>query len=157
GLCGRRAFALRLAGSALAEQVDLEPEEYVERLKDAQARLELIGASLSLSYNLLDPRLQAFWCCLGVFPTDLYRAAAVVGGLEGALGRQALGELVKQSMVDYDPAVKRYRLHDLARVYAVSRLGEAERRDAERRHAAHFKGVLGAAHELYEKGGASLT
>src|SRR5678809_280454 len=83
GLCGRLPLALCLAGSALAEQEDLDTEEYIERLRGAKERLGLVEGSLSLSFALLDARLQAFWCCLGVFARDFDReAAAAVGELE---------------------------------------------------------------------------
>ena len=78
-LCGYLPLALRLAGSALAERRTLTPADYVKRLEDAQTRLELVEASLSLSYELLSEELQRAWCALAVFPDtfDLAAAAAV--------------------------------------------------------------------------------
>jgi hypothetical protein len=70
-LCGYLPLSLRLSASALAERVDLEPEEYCEDLRSIQMRLDLVDASLSLSFDVLNARLQVLWCQLGVFPGDL--------------------------------------------------------------------------------------
>jgi hypothetical protein len=45
--------------------------EYVERLKDARKRLDLVEASFSLSYELLTPEMQRLWRLLSVFPATL--------------------------------------------------------------------------------------
>ncbi|MFL6197853.1 MAG: hypothetical protein ACJ76J_01635 [Thermoanaerobaculia bacterium] len=52
---------------------------------------------------------------------------------------------MKSSLVDGED--ERYRLHDLARLFADSRLDEASRNDSQARHAAHYfqvVAVLGA-------------
>src|SRR6185295_16359914 len=51
-LCGHLPLALRLAGSALAERLELLPTDYARRLKDGKERLGPVEASLSLSYEL---------------------------------------------------------------------------------------------------------
>jgi hypothetical protein len=51
--CGYLPLALRLAASAIAERMDLAPVDYIKRLTNAQKRLELVDAPLSLSYELL--------------------------------------------------------------------------------------------------------
>ena len=61
-LCGCLPLALRNAASALAEKKNLNVADYVERLKDARKRLDLVEASFSLSYELLTPELQRLWC-----------------------------------------------------------------------------------------------
>jgi hypothetical protein len=48
-----------LSSSALTEQINLSPAAYVQRLEKASARLSLIDASLSLSYDLLTEERQA--------------------------------------------------------------------------------------------------
>jgi len=57
-LCGYLPQALRLAASALAEQIDLSPADYLRRLENAQTRLGLVEASLNLSYDLLEAETQ---------------------------------------------------------------------------------------------------
>ncbi len=123
-LCGCLPLALRNAASALAEKKNLNVADYVERLKDARKRLDLVEASFSLSYELLTPELQRLWCLLSVFPADFDLAgAAAVWEMETDPAEEALGELVKWSLVDFLPSASgeggRYRLHDLARVFAA--------------------------------------
>ncbi len=190
-LCGYLPLALRLAGSALAERVDLSPADYLRRLGDAQQRLRLTGAdaSLGLSYDLLAPEQQNHWRALAVFPATYDRAAAAaVWELEPDPAQDMLSELVRYSLVDFTstPALPRakergagegapppspvgdvsdgggdggggrYRLHDLARLFADARLSDSERGEGGQRHAAHYKNVLAAADDLYLEGGDSL-
>jgi len=156
-LCGYLPLALRLAGSALARQEDLRPAEYLRRLEDRQARLGLVEASLSLSYDLLGEGLQRQWALLAVFPGTFERGgAAAVWGLEPGRAQDGLSELLCYSLVEWDPQAERYRLHDLARVFAESRLGEVERASGRERHAAHYQTVCGAANEFYKGGGERL-
>jgi len=153
-LCGYLPLALRLAGSALARQEDLRPAEYLRRLEDRQTRLGLVEASLSLSYDLLGEELQRQWALLAVFPSTFERGgAAAVWGLEADRAQDGLSELLCYSLVEWDPEAERYRLHDLAQVFAESRLEEAERASGRERHAAHYQTVCRAANELYERGG----
>jgi tetratricopeptide (TPR) repeat protein len=156
-LCGCLPLALRLAGSALAEREDLSVADYLRRLADAQERLALIDASLSLSYDLLGTERQRLWRTLAVFPATFDRAAAAaVWGLEQDPAQDALSELVAYSLVEWDEAAARYRLHDLARLYADARLDEAERATGQRNHAMYYEAVARAADELYLQGGQAL-
>ncbi len=50
----------------------------------------------------------------------------------------------------------RYRLHDLARLFASSRLSQAEHTTAQQRHATHYESVLSQADGLYKQGGDSI-
>jgi tetratricopeptide (TPR) repeat protein len=153
-LCGYLPLALRLAGSALAEREDLEPADYARRLSAEQARVELVDASLSLSVDLLSDELQALWRALAVFPVEFdATAAAEVWALKPEPARDRLGELLRYSLVDFDPDAKRYSLHDLARDFAHSRLAAAERDEARRRHARHYAEVLSDINDEYLKGG----
>ncbi len=154
-LCGRLPLALRLAGSVLAEKEWLTPAEYARRLTSQKERLGLIEASLATSYDLLNDEQRARWRQLAVFPGTFDAVgAAAVWEREVEPARDALGELMNASLVEYEG--ERYRLHDLARVFADSRLSDAEREAAGLRHADHYGRVLGAADDLYLKGGASL-
>ena len=86
-----------------------------------------------MSYQLLTPELQRLWCLLSVFPADFdLLGAAAVWEMEQIPAEDALGELVKWSLVDFLPSATgeggRYRLHDLARDFAESRL-EADARE----------------------------
>jgi tetratricopeptide (TPR) repeat protein len=160
-LCGYLPLALRLAGTALAERMTLSVGEYVRRLQDAQRRLELVEASLTLSYELLTPELQRLWGMLSVFPGTFDRAgAAAVWGMDAEpaqdAAQDALDELVRYSLVEWNEAAGRYSLHDLVRVFAGARLDGREWAAAEQRHAGYYEGVLRAADELYMQGGESI-
>ncbi|MEP7359730.1 MAG: tetratricopeptide repeat protein, partial [Anaerolineales bacterium] len=159
-LCGRLALALRLVGSALAEREELEPAEYAERLSDEKRRmaeLDEVAASLSLSYGLLSEALQGLWRQLGVWVGDFDElAASSVWEMEPEAARERLGALLRYSLVAYDAAGRRWRLHDLARDFARSKLAPAEAEAAGGRHAAHYMLALAAANELYLQGGGDV-
>ncbi len=168
-LCGCLPLALTLAGRALAERESLSVDDYVRRLQDARKRLEFVEASLALSYDLLTSELQRRWCMLVVFPATFEQAgAAAVWQVEPDAAQDALDELVRYSLVDFLPSPVpagdgggaggggRYRLHDLARLFADTRLSAPDRADAGQRHAAHYADVIGVANQLYLQGGESL-
>ena len=156
-LCGYLPLALRTVGSALAVQVDLEPVAYARKLADARERLKLTAteASLGLSYELLGAELQQRFCALAVFAdTWAVTGAAAVWKVEEDPGREALGQLLHYSLVEFSAG--RYRLHDLVRLFADARLNGTERTVAQGRHAAHYLTVTDAADKLYLQGGESL-
>lgn len=170
GLCGRLPLALCLAGGALAARADLSVQDYIWQLEDRRQRLKQIDkykdyteeelgveASLDLSYRLLSAELQGLWRSLAVFPGsfDAPAAAAVWAG-EPAEAKERLGDLLTQSMVEWEVAGDRYRLHDLARDFADSKLDEADRAIAQRRHAEHYLSVLRSAKRLYKQGHESV-
>ncbi len=156
-LCGYHPLALRNAASVLSEREDISVNEYQRQLKDKRALLELIDASFSLSYDLLPENRRQQWCCLSIFPDDFDRdgAAAIVGAVCD-YSAQSLSDLVKWSLVDFTPSASydggRYKLHDLARIFAESRLEPDLQAAARRVHAQYYFGVLSKAKESYTKG-----
>jgi tetratricopeptide (TPR) repeat protein len=156
-LCGRLPMALRLAGSALAERPDLSPADYARRLKEGKERFGPVEASLNLSYELLAEEQRRLWRLLAVFPgTFDSPAAAAVWELDADSASEALGDLVRSSLVEWEEKDERYRLHDLARSFADRHLAETERETAQRRHAEYFLELLWTAKGLYKQGGDSL-
>ncbi|HEX5716134.1 MAG TPA: tetratricopeptide repeat protein [Thermoanaerobaculia bacterium] len=154
-LCDGLPIALRLAGGALAERTDLTPDSYLRRLAGEKERLGLIDGSLKLSVQLLLEELKDLWCKLAVFPASFdAAAAAAVWGLQLDPALDSLGTLMKSSLVDGEDG--RYRLHDLARLFADSQLAEAGRKESWARHAEHYFQVVAAAGDLYKKGGDAL-
>jgi len=156
-LCGCLPLALRNAASALAERIDLGVIEYEQRLIDKMERLELVKASFSLSYDLLPSLRKKQWCHLSIFTEDFDRnGAAAVWMMGNNPTAEALSDLVRWSLVNFissfDSEEGRYRLHDLASLYAESLLSSTERADAHYRHAKHYLKVLNYAGRLYEKG-----
>lgn len=159
-LCGYLPLALRLAASALAERVDLSIADYVQRLTDARQRLEVLDevkASLGLSYELLKPDIQEQWRVLAVFP-DTFDLAAVAAmwEIDDNAMQDVLSDLVKYSLLEWDEATARYRLHDLVRLFAAIILSEAERDKGLRRHASHYLIKSKEAKDLYSQGGEAL-
>ena len=156
-LCGHLPLALRLAAAAMVKYRNLSPADYVRRLQDRQQRLQLIDASLSLSYELLSEELRERWRWLAVFPdTFAGDAAAAVWEVEVDQAKYILGELMAASLVEWNETSDRYRLHDLARLFADAKLSAEERAVGQKRFATHYKDVLAAAKKLYLEGGESL-
>ncbi|HPJ30654.1 MAG TPA: tetratricopeptide repeat protein [Methanothrix sp.] len=156
-LCGRLPIALRNAASTLREKPNLSVANYIKRLGDIRDRLELVEASFSLSYDLLTSDLQRLWSLLSIFPDDFDLAgAAAVWAMEETPTEDALGELIRWSLVDFLPSATgeggRYRLHDLARDFAGSRLDAASREPARLHHAEHYRDVLNQASEIFNQG-----
>jgi len=152
-LGGRLPLALRLAGSALAERPDLSPADYGRRLQEGKERFGPVEASLDLSYELLDEEARRLWRLLAVFPGSFQApAAGAVWDLDLDIARDRLGDLIRSSLVDWLEKEQRYRLHDLARQFAKSRVEGAEREEAERKHARHFLALLRFIDSQYKKG-----
>jgi hypothetical protein len=157
GLCGHLPLALRLAAAAMVKYRNLSPADYVRRLRDRQQRLQLIDASLSLSYELLSEELRERWCWLAVFPdTFAGDAAAAVWEVNVDQARYILGELMTASLVEWNETSNRYHLHDLAQLFADVKLSADERAVGGKRFAKHYSEVLAEANRLYLKGGESL-
>jgi tetratricopeptide (TPR) repeat protein len=159
-LCGRLALALRAGASLIAETPGLEVAEYISRLGDERTRLgrlrtenpELdVQASITICYELLDPRSQRVLRDLSIFPGSFDRAAASAV-CEDREGRRLDG-LARKSLVDFDAETKRYHLHDLVRLFARSRANEPESEAAARKHSLHFLTVLRECDRLYQQGG----
>jgi len=70
-------------------------------------------------------------------------------------GHKALSLLLRRNLVEYEEKTGRYRLHDLARLYAAGRAGEDGPATAAR-HAVHYLNVLAKANALFLKGGANV-
>jgi tetratricopeptide (TPR) repeat protein len=148
-LCGGLPLALRLAASTLALRHDLSPGAYVRRLAQGVVRLGEVDAALAASCSWLAKDLRRLWSLLAVFPATFDAVAATaVWELEEIAGDSALGQLMTSSLIDWEEAVARYRLHDLARLYADRQLADEEKAAARRRHATHFLAVLDRADAL---------
>jgi tetratricopeptide (TPR) repeat protein len=159
-LCQCLPLALRLAGSALTLNPDLEVEDYVrqlERLQSEERPMLAADAVLSLSYDLLVPGLQKLWRMLAVFcDTFDVGAAASVWKINPVRAANALDRLMAYSLIERNRATGRFRLHDLMARFADARSNDQERALARQRHSAHYQSVLHEADALYEQGGALL-
>ena len=162
-LCGYLPLALRAAASLLLVTPDLDPTDYAASLRDERTRLERIGAegvevsveaSLNLSYAALSADAARVFRALAVFPDTFDAAAEEVVAEDSAHAH--LSELARRSLVLYNPETKRYRLHDLTRLFAAKRLSDDEGYAAQKRHAGYYESVLRAANKLYMQGHDSI-
>jgi tetratricopeptide (TPR) repeat protein len=159
-LCGCLPLALELAASALVKYEDLTPEEYTRSLSDEKQRLkhlEPVEAALTVSYGLLNENEPKLWRTLAVFP-DTFDAlgAAAVWGIEHNDAKEAISVFVARSMTEWRKDTGRYRLHDLVRIFADSKLSDEERREAQGRHAECYREVLAVADNRYLEGGEKM-
>jgi tetratricopeptide (TPR) repeat protein/3',5'-cyclic AMP phosphodiesterase CpdA len=160
-LCGYLPLALRNAARALAEKRDLSVPEYERLLKHKVALSKLVKGSFSLSYDLLTYGRKKQWRRLSVFPEDFdCSAASAVLKMAPGPSAEALSDLVRWGLVDFtatpDSEDGRYRLHDLARLFAESCLERDELANAQQKHAKYYSRVISQAGVLYEKGGANI-
>jgi len=163
-LCGYLPLAIRAAGSLLDVTADLDPVDYAAQLRDERTRLERIGtegvdtdveASFKLSYERLQPETARVFRQLVVFPAT-FDAAAEEAVCEDE-NHKHLSELLRRSLVLYDDTTARYRLHDLARLFADARLSVEERSAGQMHHATHYLSVLWETNDLYKQGGEALN
>lgn len=171
GLCGYLPLALRAAGSFLANTPDLSYSEYAERLRDEHTRLERLGsegvdldveASFNLSYARHSTETALAFQLMSAFPADFGAEAEEAVCMDE--GHRHLSELVRWSLVDYQASEQdtdgRYRLHDLAHLFASARLeeegGEIGKAAVQLRHSGHYMKVLSYADELYQQGGKGI-
>jgi tetratricopeptide (TPR) repeat protein len=162
-LCGYLPLAIRAAGSLLDVTADLAPETYAEQLQDERGRLERIGAegvdlgveaSFGLSYARLSPDAARVFQRLAVFPA-FFDARAEEMVCEDP-GHQHLSELLRRNLVRYNEETQRYSLHDLARLFADSRMSDGEGHATRMRHAEHYLTVLRECQDFYLKGGDAI-
>ena len=165
-LCGFLPLALRAAASYLANAPDISPIRYAEELKEERTRLEKIGdegvelgvdASFNLSLQRLDAKTQQTFLDASVFPADFDGQAEE--HICQDVGHKSLSELMRWSLVDYKlqgPDYGRYKLHDLARLFALARQSVESKAIIQERHSAYYKELLSAADDLYLKGGSDI-
>jgi tetratricopeptide (TPR) repeat protein len=156
--CGYMPSVLRLAGGALAKQADLTPERYLELLRDAQTRLPLIDAAVSVNYALLSEQARRQWPALALCPATLTRAAAAAAWqTEPDVAQGTLSELLGYGLVEQGARLPRpahqarYRLSETIWPYANARLDETQRAHVQERLAAHYLSVLQRAEMLYSQ------
>lgn len=148
-LCGYLPLALRLAGSAVAERATSSIADYIRRLQEVHKRLELVEASLALSYDLLKPEKQRLWAMLSVFPATFdLTGAASVWEMELDDTQDTLDSFVRYSLVEWNEATSRCSLHDLSRIFAADHLSVSDRVAAQHYHAKHYENVLRSIKEL---------
>ncbi|HEU5088961.1 MAG TPA: tetratricopeptide repeat protein, partial [Roseiflexaceae bacterium] len=104
------------------------------------------------------PVLARRWCMLGVCPApfDAAAAASIWEESDPDALVDALGALLRYSLLAYDRATQRFRIHDLLADIAAQHRTPDDDYLAHRRHAEHFLSVALEAQRLYERGTTSL-
>ncbi|MCX5400756.1 XRE family transcriptional regulator [Streptomyces sp. NBC_00102] len=131
--CGRLPLALRLAGSLLATHRTWSVRRLAERLAPDDSRLAVldagemrVSAAFDLSYRQLTEEAARMFRLLAVLPgPDISTAVAAHLSGQGFFDAEdTLEELVEKGLLGV--AGDRYRLHDLLRLYARTRLHAEE-------------------------------
>ncbi|WP_410671414.1 BTAD domain-containing putative transcriptional regulator [Amycolatopsis sp. cmx-4-68] len=125
-LCGYLPLAVRIAAARLRDRPSWTVAHLAGRLRDKHRRLsELsigdrgVGAVFTLAYRQLTAPQQRLFRLLGEFPgtdVDAFTAAAIAGR-EPREAERLLEELVDVHLLS-QPALGRYRFHDLIRDHA---------------------------------------
>ncbi|MEB8338483.1 AfsR/SARP family transcriptional regulator [Streptomyces endophyticus] len=162
-MCGGLPLALRIVGARLAARPSWPLSAFVERLSDAQGRLDEISvgdisvrASFHAGYRTLchgahpsDQAAARAFRLLGVVPgssTSLPAATALLG-VPAARAEDALERLVDAHLLN-SPAPGRYQMHDLLRLFArevCAEEPEAERTGALERVLCFYAATTGRA------------
>jgi len=94
---------------------------------------------------------------LAIFPgTFSSSAAAVVWDEQADAAIRVLGELITYSLLEFNATTTRYRLHDLVRVFAQTRLEKYLRALVEPRFSKYYDQILKVSNDLYEMGGEAM-
>lgn len=155
--CGYLPLAVRLIASLLASQPDLPSTRLLESLRVgiAQNEVRQLDKCFEASFVYLEHAQRAQWSALGIFP-DAFVVGAVADLWNIALEEAeiVMSRLLASSLVSYDFDRQRYRLHDLLRDFALSRLPRARRMELELRLVQSVLVFLRRKEQDYQKGGA---
>jgi tetratricopeptide (TPR) repeat protein len=156
-LAGYLPMALKVLAAIFAD--DIDEDETVDTILGKYRNIQnlfkervpeydglTIDASFELSYQRLTADLQRHWRFLSVFPAD-FNVDAVNAVLQIDNGQAVKTSLRQRSLLEMTDN-KRLRFHDLARVYANSKLSDVERFEANKLHAGHFVLILWKAREI---------
>lgn len=132
-MCGGLPLALRITGALLGDDPGLTLAELVEEFTDVRSRLDIldeVAASFELSWQHLVrrdapaarilPRLA-----LNPGPDLSVDVAAALAGQDLPAVRRQLRTLRRAHLVEHDPVTRRWRMHDLVRLFA-GRLAEEQ-------------------------------
>jgi DNA-binding SARP family transcriptional activator/tetratricopeptide (TPR) repeat protein len=143
-LCAGLPLALRIAGSRLASRPHWSIGDMVGQLADERSRLDAlrhrdleVRASFALSYRALGAAPQRLFRLLGLFeaPDVTCRSAAALLDTSPREAEELLEVLTDARLIEVtgpdEVGQRRYRFHDLVRLYAKE-LAEAEETDQAR-------------------------
>ena len=115
-------------------------------------------ASFNLSYRHLKPEMKRVFRALSIFPADFDASAEQYVCKDK--GHKNLSDLVRWSLVEYGEADKRYRLHDLVRIFADERFNEEDsatnKAMVQQLYSNRYMAIISKTGELYRKGGENI-
>ncbi|GAA2228959.1 helix-turn-helix domain-containing protein [Herbiconiux moechotypicola] len=129
-LCHGVPLALRIAGNRVASRPQSSVADYVERMRSEERRLALlvagdrsVEAAFALSYDELDPGGAKVFRALAMIEGPTFDPGIAAAAAECSLSEAEnhLEGLVDLGLLEVRQG-GRYRLHDLLRVFATSRL-----------------------------------
>ncbi|HVM59452.1 MAG TPA: tetratricopeptide repeat protein [Verrucomicrobiae bacterium] len=156
-LCGHLPLALEIVAGIVNDKRLYPVQDILTRLETKQEKPPKVDAAFEVSYDLLSETLRRQWCQLSVFPASFdLRAAAAVWESDQDAARDNLQVLFNASLVEWNEATNRFRLHDLIRDFCNGKLSSDDRSAAQLRHSEHYSQILDEAGELLLKGGDSI-
>jgi len=151
-LADRIPLAMRIAGNRIASRPAVQVADFTARMRSSENRLRLLVAgdlavetALAVSYDDLEPATSALFRSISVIDVGTFdaRLAAATLGLDVAAddvdGR--LDELTDLGLVEARGG-NRYRVHDLVRLFAATRLEAVDGVDATRVRQQRVRGWL---------------
>lgn len=144
--CGYLPLALRIAAERLVNSPSFSVADLVAELAEARERLDAlhsededaeVRAVFSWSYHALAPDVARMFRLLGLVPgPDIsVEAVATLAGISVVKARRQLDKLVGAHLLN-ETGSRRYRFHDLLRVYAAE-CAEADEPEENRKAALH--------------------
>jgi tetratricopeptide (TPR) repeat protein len=166
--CAGLPLAVRVAAAVLATGALITPQRYLERLDDDRRRpgalrfehtdvLAVLGAGHD-HLAAADPQLAGRWRMLGVCPApfEAATAASIWQERDADALDDALGQLLRRSLLAFDRQTQRFRVHELLRDVAAMHRSAADSTLAHLRHAQHYLSIAREAQRLYEAGHAHV-
>jgi len=153
-LCGHLPLALGVFAGVVANQKIYSVPDLVERLRQQPSKMSRTDAAFQASHDLLAEDSRRRWTLLAVFSAgfDLAAAAAVWEEKEDS-AREAMQTMVNASLVEWNQANGRFRLHDLMRDFCLGKLTPAVREAAHHSHAQYYTKIGEEADKLYRTKG----
>lgn len=172
-LCDSLPLAIRIAATTIAEKVTISIPEHLRRLRQNRLKtLEPVAAAINASFELIPIDHKVAWTLLGIFPVDfearaveiVWRGITLIDVAEASSTdtlnpkvEDALAALHAVSLVEYNEDTRRFRLHDLARLFALDVLrsappGQRLENTARRKHAGYISQRLLRANNWYTEG-----
>lgn len=152
-MAGYLPMALKPLASILAEDELETIEDLIERYSDKKKLFAervpdykdlTVEASFELSYEALSKEMKKCWRRLSVFPADFdEKAMTAVLNISESEAKETQKYLRKYSILEvFSEKPPRFNLHDLAREFCDSKLGDDERFDIQFSFAKYYSSIF---------------